>query len=137
MSSYNNYEQILAEWLSEFVDEDADHNPLVYRDVPPTQEEIEEFGDKVYCVYTVFEGDFGQQVTQPVSIFSYGNRAKVFAKKELLSTAIQNGAEVVVGDNIVVKFTSGDPFIQDRTDEDPNIKGYSVNFLATVYRYTN
>ena len=141
MSSYNNYEQILAEWLANFVDSITlsinNENvsvPLVFRDYPPTLEEVQSFGDKVYCVYTIFEGSFGQQVVQSVSLFSYGNRAKVFAKKELMSQALLNNAVVVNGSNIKVKFTSGSPFIQDRTDTDENIKGYYINVLATVYR---
>ena len=82
---YNNYEQILFEWLTNFVDKDSDGNPLIYRDTAPTIEEIESFGSKVYCVYTVFESDFGTQITQPIMLFSYGSRKKVFDKKELLS----------------------------------------------------
>lgn len=134
MSNYNNYEQILYEWLANFVDRNDDDNPLIFRNSPPTLEEVQAFGDKVYCVYSVFEGSFGQQVTQSISLFSYGSRAKVFAKKELLSQALLNNAVVISGENIKVKFTSGNPFIQDRTDADENIKGYYVNILATVYR---
>lgn len=134
MSTYNNYEQILAEWLANFVDKDDDDNPLIYRDFAPTLEEVQSFGDKVYCVYSIFEGSFGEQISQPVSLFSYGNRQKVFAKKELMSTALLNNAVVISGNGIKVKFTSGNPFIQDRTDPDENIKGYYVNILSTVYR---
>ena len=50
MSSYGNYEQILCEWLANFVDIDTDGNPLIYRNNPPTLEEVEAFGNKVYCV---------------------------------------------------------------------------------------
>lgn len=137
MSSYNNYEQILAEWLSNFVDSvtiGSDTVPLVFRDYPPSLEEVQGFGDKVYCVYTLFEGSFGEQVVQPISLFSYDNRAKVFEKKELMSQALLNNAVLISGSNIKVKFTSGSPFVQDRTDEDQNIKGYYVNVLVTVYR---
>lgn len=137
MSSYNNYEQILAEWLSNFVDSitiGTDIVPLIFRDYPPSLEEVQDFGDKVYCVYSLFEGSFGQQVVQPISLLSYGSRANVFAKKELMSQALLNNAVVIDGDNIKVKFTSGSPFVQDRTDADENIKGYYVNVLATVYR---
>lgn len=137
MSKYNNYEQILAEWLANFVDTITINNetvPLIFRNNPPTLEEVEAFGDKVYCVYSIFEGSFGEQVTQPINLFSYGNRAKVFAKKELMSQALLNNAVVISGDDIKVKFTSGNPFVQDRTDPDENIKGYYINVLATVYR---
>ena len=134
MSSYNNYEQILCEWLAQFVDTNNDGNPLVFRNDAPTLEEVESFGDKVYCVYTVFEGGFGQQIAQPISLFSYGSRQKVFAKKELLSQALLNNAVVISGNNIKVKFTSGSPFVQDRTDADENIKGYYLNIIATVYK---
>lgn len=134
MSSYNNYEQILYEFLSDFVDTDEDDNPLVFRNTAPTLEEVQAFGDKVYCVYSIFEGDFGSQTAQPISLFSYGNQAKVFAKKELLSQALLNNAVAISGSGIKVKFTSGNPFIQDRTDVDENIKGYYVNILATIYR---
>lgn len=134
ISQFNNYEQILCEWLANFVDKDNYGNPLVFRNDAPTLEEIDELGDKVYCVYTVFEGDFGQQTAQPVSLFSYGSRQKVFNKKELLSKALVNNAVLIGGDNIKVKFTSGSPFVQDRTDADENIKGYYVNIVATVYK---
>ena len=134
MSNYNNYEQILYEWLSNFVDTDNDNNPLVFRNSPPTLEEVESFGNKVYCVYSMLEGSFGQQIVQPVSLFSYGSQANVFAKKELMSTALLNNAVVISGSNIKVKFTSGSPFVQDRTDADENIKGYYINILATIYR---
>lgn len=131
---YNNYEQILFEWLTNFVDKDSDGNPLIYRDTAPTIEEIESFGSKVYCVYTVFESDFGTQITQPIMLFSYGSRKKVFAKKELLVKALLNNAVVINGENIKVKFTSGNPFVQDRTDSDEKVKGYYINITATVYR---
>lgn len=133
MSNYNNYEQILYEFLSYFVDT---HNgyPLVYRNNPPSLEEIENFGDKVYCVYTVFEGDFGQQTSQPISLYSYGNRQKVFDKKEQLSQALLNNAVVISGNGIKVKLTSGSPFVQDRTDSDENIKGYYINIITTTYK---
>ena len=134
MSSYNNYEQILYEFLSNFVDKNNDQNPLVFRNTAPTLEEVESFGDKVYCVYSIFEGDFGSQFVQPVNIYSYGSQAKVFAKKELLSQALLNNAVVINGNNIKVKFTSGNPFVQDRADADENIKGYYINILTTVYR---
>lgn len=134
MSSYNNYEQILYEFLSDFVDTDEDDNPLVFRNTAPTLEEVQAFGDKVYCVYSIFEGDFGSQTAQPISLFSYGNQAKVFAKKELLSQALLNNAVAISGSGIKVKFTSGNPFIQDRTDVDENIKGYYINILATIYK---
>ena len=137
MSSYNNYEQILCEWLANFVDTVTSGYtaiPLIYRDDPPTLEEMQSFGDKVYCVYSVLEGSFGQQITQSISLLSYGNRQKVFNKKELMSTALLNNAVVINGSNIAVKFTSGSPFIQDRIDEDKNLKGYYINILATVYR---
>ena len=137
MSSYNNYEQILTEWLGAFVDSvtiDSTLVPLVFRDHAPTAEQIQEFGDKVYCVYSLFEGSFGQQVVQPISLFSYSSREKVFAKKELMVNALLNNAVLIKGDDIIVKFTSGSPFVQDRTEEDEHIKGYYVNVLATVYR---
>jgi hypothetical protein len=134
MSNYNNYEQILCEWLAQFVDVNADGNPLVFRNTAPTLEEVESFGDKVYCVYTVFEGGFGQQTAQPITLYSYGSQKKVFDKKELLSKALLNNAVLISGNNIKVKFTSGSPFIQDRTDADENIKGYYVNIVATVYK---
>lgn len=134
MSNYNNYEQILCEWLANFVDKNDDENPLVFRNTAPSLEEVEEFGDKVYCVYTLFEGGFGQQVAQPITLYSYGSQENVFEKKELLSKALLNNAVLISGDNIKVKFTSGSPFIQDRTDADENIKGYYVNIVATVYK---
>ena len=134
MSNYNNYEQILYEWLAQFVDTNADGNPLVFRNTAPTLEEVESFGDKVYCVYTVFEGGFGQQTAQPITLYSYGSQQKVFDKKELLSKALLNNAVLISGNNIKVKFTSGSPFIQDRTDADENIKGYYINIVATVYK---
>ena len=134
MSNHNNYEQILYEWLSQFVDTNSDGNPLVFRNTAPTLEEVEAFGNKVYCVYTVFEGGFGQQTAQPITLYSYGSQQKVFVKKELLSKALLNNAVVISGNNIKVKFTSGSPFVQDRTDADENIKGYYVNIVATVYK---
>lgn len=134
MSEYNNYEQILYEWLTQFVDKDKDGNALVFRNSPPTLEEVEAFGDKVYCVYTVFEGDFGQQETQPIQLYSYGSRKNVFDKKELIVAELGNAATVISGNNIKVKFTSGNPFIQDKTDSDENVKGYYINIIATVYR---
>lgn len=134
MSKYNNYEQILCEWLANFVDKDKDGNALIFRNTAPTLEEIGSFGDKVYCVYSVFEGGFGQQNTQPINLYSYGSQAKVFAKKELLTKELLNGAVVISGDNIKVKFNSGSPFVQDKTDVDGNIKGYYVNIVSTVYK---
>jgi hypothetical protein len=134
MSSHNNYEQILCEWLSEFVDTDKNGNPLVFRNTAPTLEEMEKFGNNVYCVYTVFEGGFGQQVSQPITLYSYGSQKKVFDKKELLSKALLNNAIVINGDCIKVKLTSGNPFVQDKTDADENIKGYYVNIIATIYK---
>lgn len=134
ISTHNNYEQILCEWLVSFVDTDADGNPLVFRNNPPTLEEVEAFGDKVYCVYTVFEGSFGQQTAQPITLYSYGSQRKVFEKKEAISQALLNNAVVISGQNIKVKFASGNPFVQDRTDADENIKGYYVNIVATVYK---
>lgn len=133
-STHNNYEQILCEWLANFVDADADGNPLVFRNTAPTLEEVEAFGDKVYCVYTVFEGSFGQQTAQPITLYSYGSQRKVFEKKEAVSQSLLNNAVVISGQNIKVKFTSGNPFIQDKTDADENIKGYYVNIVATVYK---
>lgn len=134
MSAFNNYEQILVEWLADFVDTDSANNPLIFRGYAPSQEEVESFGDKVYAVYSLFEGSFGEQVTQPINLLSYGNRQKVFTKKEEMSTALLNNAVVISGDGIKVKFTSGSPFVQDRTDPDENIKGYYINVLATVYK---
>ena len=134
MSEFDNYEQILCEWLASFVDTDADGNPLVFRNDAPTLEEVEAFGDKVYCVYTVFEGSFGQQTAQPVMLYSYGSQRKVFEKKEAVSQALLNNAVLISGRNIKVKFTSGSPFVQDKTDADENIKGYYVNIVATVYK---
>jgi hypothetical protein len=134
-SQNDNYDQILNEWLANFVDVNDEGHPLVFRNNAPTIEEIEDhIGDKVYCVYTLFEGDFGVQTAQPISIYSYGSQQKVFAKKELLSNELQNNAVVIRGNNIIVKFTSGTPFVQDRTDPDDNVKGYYVNILATVYK---
>ena len=133
-SNYNNYEQILCEWLANFVDTDEEGNPLIFRNTAPTLEEIEALGNKVYCVFTVFEGAFGQQTVQPISLFSYGSQQRVFDKKELLSQALLNNAVVIHGRNIIVKFTSGNPFVQDRVDADENIKGYYVNILSTVYK---
>lgn len=134
ISTHNNYEQILCEWLANFVDTDADGNPLIFRNTAPTLEEVEAFGDKVYCVYTVFEGSFGQQTAQPITLYSYGSQRKVFEKKEAISQSLLNNAVVISGQNIKVKFTSGSPFVQDRTDADENIKGYYVNIVATVYK---
>lgn len=134
ISTHNNYEQILCEWLANFVDTDADGNPLVFRNTAPTLEEVEAFGDKVYCVYTVFEGGFGQQTAQPITLYSYGSQRKVFEKKEAISQALLNNAVVISGQNIKVKLTSGSPFVQDRTDADENIKGYYVNIVVTIYK---
>lgn len=135
ISQYDNYEQILNEWLAEFVDVNNEGHPLVFRNNAPTIEEIQNYiDDKVYCVYTLFEGDFGVQTIQPISLFSYGSQQKVFAKKEQLSNALQNNAIVISGNNIKVKLTSGSPFVQDRTDPDENVKGYYINILATVYK---
>lgn len=131
---FNNYEQIFYNWLMNFVDKDNDGNALIFRDNPPSLEEVQSFGDKVYCVYTLFEGNFGSQTTQSINLFSYGSRQKVFAKKELLVKALLNNAVVINGENIKVKFTSGNPFVQDRTDADENIKGYYINIIATVYK---
>ena len=134
MSDYNNYEQILCEWLAQFVDTNEYGNPLVFRNDAPTLEEVEAFGDKVYCVYTVFEGGFGQQTAQPITLYSYGSQRKVFEKKEAISQTLLNNAVVISGNGIKVKLTSGNPFVQDRTDADENIKGYYINIIATVYK---
>lgn len=131
---FNNYEQIFYNWLMNFVDKDNDGNALIFRDNPPSLEEVQSFGDKVYCVYTLFEGDFGSQTTQSINLFSYGSRQKVFAKKELLVKTLLNNAVIINGENIKVKFTSGNPFVQDRTDSDENIKGYYINIISTVFR---
>ena len=137
-SQFDNYEQILTEWLANFVDKNNEGFPLVYRNNSPSKKEIEEkIGvNKIYCVFTLFEGDFGEQTSQPINLFSYGEKAreKVFAKKELLSNALQNNAVVISGNNIKVKLTSGSPFVQDRTDPDENVKGYYINMIATVYK---
>ena len=133
-TKFNNYEQIFYNWLMNFVDKDNDGNALIFRDNPPSLEEVQSFGDKVYCVYTLFEGDFGSQTTQSINLFSYGSRQKVFAKKELLVKALLNNAVVINGENIKVKFTSSNPFVQDRTDSDENIKGYYINIISTVFR---
>lgn len=133
MSNFDNYEEILYEFLTRFVDKDKDYRPLLFRNVPPTEEEMKAIGDKVYCVYTVFEGDYGQQTSQPISIYSYGNRAKIHAKKEAIYDALQ-GAEVIIGKGIIVKFTSGSPFMQDSPDADENFKGYYINMISTIYK---
>lgn len=135
ISNFDNYEQILNEWLANFVDVNNEGHPLVFRNNAPTIEEIQDhIDDKVYCVYTLFEGDFGMQTSQPISLFSYGNQQKVFAMKEQISNVLQNNAIVIQGNNIAVKLTSGNPFVQDRTDADENVKGYYVNIIATVYK---
>lgn len=135
MSNFNNYEQILNEWLANFVDTTDDGYPLVFRNTAPTLEEIEAWGDKVYCVFTLFEGDFGSQAIQPINLYSYGNQKKVFDKKELLTNLFEeNSAIVINGNNIKVKFNSGNPFVQDKTDTDENIKGYYINLIVTVYK---
>ena len=135
ISQFDNYEQILNEWLANFVDVNNEGHPLVFRNNAPTLEEIQDhIGDKVYCVYSLFEGDFGMQASQPISLFSYGSQQKVFAKKEQLSNELQNNSIVINGNNIAVKFTSGSPFVQDRTDPDENVKGYYINIIAIVYK---
>ena len=134
MSNFNNYEQILYEWLTNFVDKDNNNYPLVFRNTAPTLEEVEKFGNSVYCVYTCFEGGFGQQTTQPITLYSYGSQKKVFDKIQMLADLLRNGAVVINGKGIKVKFTSGSPFVQDKTDADENIKGYYVNLVATVYK---
>ena len=134
-SQFDNYEQILNEWIARFVDTNEEGHSLVYRNNAPTIEEIEEhIKDGVYCVYTLFEGDFGVQTSQPISLFSYGNQQKVFDKKEQLSNELQNNSIVINGEKIAVKLTSGNPFVQDRTDPDENVKGYYINIIATVYK---
>jgi hypothetical protein len=134
-SQFDNYEQILNEWLANFVDKNNEGFSLVFRNNAPTIEEIQDhIGDKVYCVYSLFEGNFGIQTGQPISLYSYGSQKKVFAKKEELSKALQNNAVVISGENIKVKFTSGSPFVQDKTDPDENVKGYYINIIATVYK---
>lgn len=133
MKTFNNYEEILYDFLTQFVDTDASGYPLLYRGTNPSEEEVAKIGDSVYAVYSIFEGDFGQQVTQPLSIYSYGNRTKLHAKKEELYDALQ-GAELVIGDGIRVKFTSGSPFVQDKDDPDENIRGYYINMIATIYK---
>ena len=71
-SNFNNYEQILNEWLANFVDANEEGHPLVFRNNAPTIEEIEDhIGDKVYCVFTLFEGNWGVPTAQPISLFSY------------------------------------------------------------------
>lgn len=133
MKTFNNYEEILYDFLTQFVDTDASGYPLLYRGTNPSEEEVAKIGDSVYAVYSVFEGDFGQQVTQPLSLYSYGSRTKLHAKKEALYDALQ-GAELVIGDGIRVKFTSGSPFVQDKDDPDENIRGYYINMIATIYK---
>lgn len=134
-SRFDNYEQILNEWLANFVDENEEGHELVYRNNAPTLEEIQgHIGDKVYCVFTLFEGDWGVQTSQPISLFSYGNQQKVFARKEQLSNVLQNNAVIIEGQNIRVKLTSGTPFVQDRIDPDENVKGYYIQILATIYK---
>lgn len=133
MKTFNNYEEILYDFLTQFVDTDASGYPLLYRGTNPSEEEVAKIGDSVYAVYSVFEGDFGQQVTQPLSLYSYGSRTKLHAKKEELYDALQ-GAELVIGDGIRVKFTSGSPFVQDKDDPDENIRGYYINMIATIYK---
>ena len=64
-------------------------------------------------------------------LFSYGSRKKVFDKKELLSNVLLNNAVVLDGDGIKVKLTSGSPFVQDRTDSDEKVKGYST--IHTIF----
>jgi hypothetical protein len=134
-SRFDNYEQILNEWLADFVDENEEGHELVFRNNAPTIEEIEEhIGSKVYAVYSLFEGDFGVQTTQPISLYSYGSQSAVFAKKEAMSNDLQNNAVVISGNNIKVKFTAGNPFVQDKTDPDEKVKGYYINIIATVYK---
>lgn len=133
-SAYGTYEQILKEFISLFVDKDKSGFPLVYRGKAPQMKVVEAWGEpKVFAVYTVFEGDYGQQTVQPVSLYVYKDRDILAFRKEQMREALQNNAVIVHGDGIKVKFTSGNPFIQDKVDEDENIKGYYINMLATIY----
>lgn len=125
MNFTKNYATTLYDWLSEFA--------TTYRE--PIDLDVSNPVDNEYITYSAVTGNFGVEFIQPLTIYSKSTAyTKVMEITDKIDTAIGEKGIVLRDDWGYLKIMKGDPFYQDKTDEDGSIRAGYVNLLLTIYQ---
>ncbi len=112
--SYRSIQQVMYNYFSQF-------GVVAYRDV------AEDDAVLPYLVYTVPATDFAEQTTIGINIYDYKSKG-YSAITDVVDGIDQTLPTVLNGDNGNVTIYRGNPFVQEKNEE--NINGLYVNLIV-------
>ena len=129
MALTRDYATTLYEWLSNFAQ--TFREPILatfFDDENPQPNE--------YIRYSASVGTFSEEFIQPIIIFSKSTSYnKVMDIADAIETSIGEQGIKVSDEWGYMTIREGNPFYQDKPDEDDTIRAGYVNLLIKVYQY--
>lgn len=128
MGLTNNYAKALYEWLSQFAE--------TFRE-PISEGMFDEQNPKPleYITYSNVTGNFGESVIQPITIYSQSTSySKVMEIADAIENSIQEKGTKITKEWGYIVIYKGNPFYQDKPDEDSYIRAGYINLLIQIYQ---
>lgn len=128
MGLTENYARALYDWLSTFCE--VFREPILEGSFDNDNPKPDE-----YITYSSLVGSFGNEFTQPITIYSKSTSyAKVMDIVDAIESAVTEHGLKITKDWGYIVIYKGNPFYQDKEDEDDSYRSGYVNFTVTVYQ---
>lgn len=115
--------EMIYNWLSQFT--------KTYRGVLPAGQEP----DDLYLQFSGYYPNFAQQFILPVQIYKMNTTsyATVLRVADDIKNEVTEGGVLIGDSDIKIKIELGDPYYQDKPDEDNTVRAGYINLLVTIY----
>jgi hypothetical protein len=127
MGLSKDYATALYDWLKDVSGVEVFRQPIEF-------DEDEEQPNE-YITYSSYVGSFATEFMQSITIYSKSTSwAKVMDIVDKLESAITEHGVKVVEDWGIMTIHKGNPFAQDKPDEDSSYRSAYVNLLIKIYQ---
>lgn len=127
MSLIKNYASTFYDWLKDVSGVEVYREPINFNEDEPAPNE--------YITYSASVGNFGTNFLQPLTIYSKSTAwTKVMDIAERIEDAVGERGIIVFDDWGIITIEKGDPFYQDKPDEDGSNRAGYVNLLINIYQ---
>jgi hypothetical protein len=127
MNLVKNFATSFYEWLKEISEVEVFREPMYFNEDEPAPDE--------YISYSASVGNFGSNFIQPLTIYSKSTAwAKVMDIAERIETKVSEKGIILRYDWGIITIEKGDPFYQDKPDEDGSTRAGYINLLINIYQ---
>lgn len=127
MNLIKNYATTLYNWLRSVAGVDVFREPVQFDEDNPQPNE--------YITYSANVGNFATEFLQPITIYSKSTGwTKVMEIVDAIESTITEKGVKVVSDWGIITIHKGNPFVQDKADEDSSYRSAYINLSIKIYQ---